>query len=178
MRAASLERAQAAVELALLMPVLILLLAGTLEGGTFLSEHTSVVNAAREGARFMLDGGTNAELANVVRGTTHGLPTTDPTHYQAWVITGQTNASGVITGGNWSATQVVGPSPALTPTLTAAQIQARLGDCNTGASPCGVAANVRFVAVEVAFRHDSLIGPLTLPGGGLTLRSYSIVRRI
>ncbi|MGH2353297.1 MAG: TadE/TadG family type IV pilus assembly protein, partial [Chloroflexota bacterium] len=58
------ERGSAAVELALILPVLMMLLMMALEGGLFLGKHVSVVNAAREAARYLVDGGTTADLAD------------------------------------------------------------------------------------------------------------------
>jgi hypothetical protein len=177
----ALERGAAAVEMAILTPLLVVMLVGVMEGGTFLQEHLSVVNAAREGARFKLDGGSDGEVLGLVRSTTRGLPTTDPNRYSVWLITGQTSAAGTINGGStteWNPVKLAGSATETVPTLTAAQAQARLNDCNSGADPCGLPANLRFVAVEVGYRHDALFSTLTLPTGNLTLRSYSIVRRL
>ena len=175
------ERGAAAVEMAMLTPLLVLMLVGVMEGGTFLQEHLSVVNAAREGARFKLDGGSDAELLDLVRSTTRGLPTADPNRYRVWIITGQTSGAGTINAGSstqWNPVKLAGPASETSPTLTAAQVQARLNDCNSGADACGLPANLRFVAVEVAYRHDALFSTLTLPTGNVTLRSYSILRRL
>lgn len=46
------EEGQSLVELALLLPVLILILAGALDLGRAFYAYTTVVNAAREGARY------------------------------------------------------------------------------------------------------------------------------
>jgi TadE-like protein len=169
------ERGVAAVEMAILTPLLILMLVGVMEGGTFLQEHLSVVNAAREGARFKLDGGSDAELLGLVRSTTRGLPTSDPNRYSVWIITGQINGASMT---QWNPVKLAGPASETAPSLTAAAARARFIDCNTGADPCELPANLRFLAVEVGYRHDALFSTLTLPTGNVTLRSYSILRRL
>jgi Flp pilus assembly protein TadG len=45
------DRGAAAVEFALILPILLLILMGTIEWGWFFFTHQRVVNAAREGAR-------------------------------------------------------------------------------------------------------------------------------
>ena len=57
--------------------------------------------------------------------------------------------------------------------LTASAIQARLAGAGAG-----VPVNLRFVAVEVAYRHNALTGSLALPTGAITLRSYTLIRRM
>jgi hypothetical protein len=184
--AAHPERGQVALELALTLPVLLLLLLIALEAGLFLAEHISVVNAAREGARYLVDGGAPAEVAAVATGNSRGLAVTDPARYQVWVITGATDGAGNVLAGSWSAQQVAGPTPPVAPSLTPALVAEKLRDCNTAAPTpiagtpvpsCGPAAAMRFVAVEVAYEHRAITGSYLLPSGTLTLRSASLIRR-
>gem|GEM_PF-2367961 len=163
------ERGQAAVEMALLVPVLVTLLMMVLEGGLFLGEYVSVVNSARESARYLLDGGSDTDLASLAPYNARGLAT-DPAHFDVWVIRGQTDSSGNVTF--TSTTHPLGNGPAQ-PLLSAAAVQQRLAG-----SGAGTAANLKFIAVEVAYRHQGLTGTLALPSGALTLRADSLVRRL
>jgi Flp pilus assembly protein TadG len=163
------ERGHAAVELSILLPMLMMLLMMALEGGLFLAEHISVVNAAREGARFLVDGGTDAELTTLITDANRRLGT-NPAGFDAWVLRGQTSGGGVVTITSTSHPWV-GSSPG--PVLTASAIQTRLNG-----TVAGVAANLPFVAVEVAYRHAGITGRIALPTGSLTLRSYTLIRRL
>jgi Flp pilus assembly protein TadG len=59
------ERGQALVELAVLTPILVLLLAGIVEVGDAFNAHMSVVNASRDGARLIAKGGaTDAQVVS------------------------------------------------------------------------------------------------------------------
>lgn len=58
---------QAAVELALVLPLLVLLLFGMLEGGRILGTYLSVNHAVREGARLAALGATDAMIDQRVR---------------------------------------------------------------------------------------------------------------
>jgi hypothetical protein len=167
------ERAQATVELAVLLPLLATLLMMVFEGGLFLAEHISVVNAAREGARYVLDGGADADVAAVTTGNSRKL-VTSPSRYDVWVIRGHVGSgNAVVFDGTYHAVAGASAQPWLTP----AAVRSRLSDCNTGASPCGTANGMRFVAVDVAYRHDALTGRLALPSQMLTLHAYTVVRR-
>jgi Flp pilus assembly protein TadG len=171
-RRAQLRRAEAgqvAVELALLLPVLLLLLLGALEAGLFLGEQVSVVNASREGARFMLDGASDADVAGLVAGTRRGL-FVDPTRFDVWLYQGQTNGAGAVT---LTRTAHVAGAGSATGSLTAAGVQARLNG-----SAGGTAANTRFLVVEVASRHQGFTGRYLLPTGQLVLRAHTLMRRM
>uniref|UniRef100_A0A7C1J7Q0 Pilus assembly protein n=1 Tax=Ammonifex degensii TaxID=42838 RepID=A0A7C1J7Q0_9THEO len=56
------ERGQATVELALVLPVLILILFGIMEFGRLFSAYLVITNAAREGARLAAVGGDDAAV--------------------------------------------------------------------------------------------------------------------
>jgi hypothetical protein len=50
------ERGQSMVEMALAFPILLLVLAGTLEVGKYFNDYITILDATREGARFAADG--------------------------------------------------------------------------------------------------------------------------
>jgi hypothetical protein len=50
------ERGQSMVELALAFPILLLVLAGTLEVGKYFNDYITILDATREGARYSADG--------------------------------------------------------------------------------------------------------------------------
>lgn len=60
------ERGQSVVELALVLPVLVLLLTGILEFGLIIHQYLAVTEAAREGARVAAVGQTDAQVNSKV----------------------------------------------------------------------------------------------------------------
>ena len=61
------NRGQAMVEFALALPVLMLLLIGSMEFGLVINQYLVLAEAAREGARSAALGGTNTEITAVVK---------------------------------------------------------------------------------------------------------------
>ena len=69
------ERGAAAVEFALLLPVLVLLIGGIVVYGRFFFTQLQLTNAAREGARAGIVGGDVVVRANTAGGATPGWQT-------------------------------------------------------------------------------------------------------
>ena len=61
------ERGQTLVELALVLPVIILILFGTLEFGRLFHSYIVITNAAREGARLGAVGKSDEEIVSRIR---------------------------------------------------------------------------------------------------------------
>ncbi|HEX3032057.1 MAG TPA: TadE family protein [Bacillota bacterium] len=61
------ERGQAMVEMALIAPILMLLLFGTIEFGRIFNSYLEVTNAAREGARAGVVGATDSSIVTAVK---------------------------------------------------------------------------------------------------------------
>ncbi len=74
------RRGQALVEFALILPVLLIVLLGIIDGGRLIYEYNAVSNAAREGGRTAIINQTPAEVRAKAaqQATGLGLPTTDP----------------------------------------------------------------------------------------------------
>lgn len=69
------EKGQALAELALVLPVLILLLFAIIEFGRVFSAHLTVIAASREGARYGIVGATDAEIVAHVKESAATLDT-------------------------------------------------------------------------------------------------------
>lgn len=67
------NRGQAIVELAILLPVLMLILMGILEFGRIFSAYMIISHASREGARTGSVGGSDIEIIAAVQGTSPTL---------------------------------------------------------------------------------------------------------
>ncbi|KRE62293.1 TadE/TadG family type IV pilus assembly protein [Nostocoides sp. Soil756] len=73
------ERGAAAVEFALLLPVLVLLIGGIVDYGRYFFTQVQLSNAAREGARAAIVGGDPAVRAKAAGGATPGWTDVQPT---------------------------------------------------------------------------------------------------
>lgn len=71
------QRGQAAVELALVIPLLLLLVFGVFEFGRLLNAYLTLQHAAREGARLGVLGATDSEIIAVIESTAVTLRTAD-----------------------------------------------------------------------------------------------------
>jgi Flp pilus assembly protein TadG len=71
-RTRRLERGAAAVEMAIILPLLVLLLGGMVDYGRFFFTQIQLTNAAREGARAAIVGGDPVMRATAAGGTTPG----------------------------------------------------------------------------------------------------------
>lgn len=70
------ERGQAVLELALILPILLLLLFGIIEFGIIFHDNLVLNQAAREGARLGVVGGTDEEIREMVERVAPGLDRT------------------------------------------------------------------------------------------------------
>lgn len=98
------ESGQSLVEVALFLPILLLMLVGIVEIGNLLVTQNRVTTAARTGAGFGAsyyvendwagDGGTAAAMGNVVLNTVTETLELDPQLWDVWSIYGKVNAGG------------------------------------------------------------------------------------
>jgi len=74
------RRGQALVEFALILPVLLVILLGTVDAGRLIFAYNAVANAAREGGRTAIINQTPAEVRQraAEQATVLGMPTADP----------------------------------------------------------------------------------------------------
>lgn len=75
MKALKNQKGQALVEFAIVLPLILLIVLGIVQFGMLLSSYLSLTNAAREGARAGVIGGTNYDIIETVKNT---LPTLNP----------------------------------------------------------------------------------------------------
>ena len=67
------ERGQSMVEFAIMLPLLILIVMGILEFGMMMNSYLGINNAAREGARLGIVGGTDTQIQNIILSTSPSL---------------------------------------------------------------------------------------------------------
>ena len=169
---------QSVVEMALLLPLLILLLSVLVEAGLALNAWVRVNTAARDATRFALDAGRPPQVAELVRTKLAGIDfgssrtITDSPNLDIYIITGTTGVSGTISV--WSVRHIYdgdGGGPA-TPTVQRATIEQRLR--SQGVQP---SQNMPFVLVEVDFKYTPLLGTLLGRGTRLPMMSYAIIQQ-
>ncbi|HUW95264.1 MAG TPA: TadE family protein, partial [Anaerolineae bacterium] len=71
------EDGQSLVEVAFMLPVLLLLAVGIVELGNALNAYNQTINAAREGVRFGSMGGSDNGVMTIVQGAASQLTTYD-----------------------------------------------------------------------------------------------------
>jgi Flp pilus assembly protein TadG len=69
------EKGHALIELALMMPILTMLLAGTIEVGNAINAYLTIEEASREAARLIVRKGSSANVNGLVQSLTNRLPT-------------------------------------------------------------------------------------------------------
>ena len=142
------ERGQGLVEMALILPFLLVLVIGIVELGIALNRQLTVVNAAREGARFGAFGATPGDIhaqtllatsgmfefteQNAVVAVIHATTNDDGSDFEEWV-------------------ENIYPDDATIPHVTSEEVLAQL---NAEGDP----ADVRLVVVDVRYDHQSLLG--------------------
>src|SRR3712207_114754 len=109
------RKGQSALEMALVLPVLVILFSTLIEGGLALNAWIRVTPAARDPPRFAMDAGRPNDTASLVLNKLAGVEFgssrtfTQSTNIDVYIITGETDSNGNIT--LWSWDHRYGPSP-------------------------------------------------------------------
>jgi len=162
------ERGQGLVEMALILPFLLVLVIGIVELGIALNRQLTVVNAAREGARFGATGATPSDIyAETLLATSQMFDFTE-TNAVVVVIHAETNEAG---DGFEEWTEKIYPEDSTVPHVTPDEVLAEL-------TAEGDPANIKLVAVDVEYDHQSLLG-LPFVGalaGQIPIGSWTVMR--
>jgi Flp pilus assembly protein TadG len=144
------ERGQGLVEMVLVLPFLLVLVVGIVEGGVALNRQLTVVNSAREGARLGANGADTEDIyLQTLEATSDMFEFTEENAVVA-VIHATTNGSG--TGFNeW--TETLYPAGADVPHVSQDEVLAQLREEGDGN-----AANLKLVVVDVRYDHESMLG--------------------
>ncbi|MBF6613479.1 MAG: pilus assembly protein [Chloroflexi bacterium] len=170
------HKGQSMVEVALVLPLLVLILGIVIEAGLALNAWTRVNTAARDSTRFVLNAGrtddANTLVVNKLRGIDFGSDRgAASTKLDVYVITGTTTVLGTLpsTSPNWNVHHY-GSGPA-TPNITASVVQQRLSTQGADASKCVV-----FVLVEVDYIYTPIVGTIVNNGALLPMSSYALAQ--
>jgi Flp pilus assembly protein TadG len=169
------NRGTAAVEMALVSPMLIALMFGSFElGNYFMSEH-AVAKAVRDGARFASrlpistyscpSGGADGSAGSFAAGTA-----TQQSQIKSITRTGSIDGSATPRLSYWTSTQESAALPGGSPiTLT---ITCKMAS-NFSGSFSGISGNIPVITVAADVHYPSLLGQVGLKGTNLRLRSQS-----
>jgi hypothetical protein len=170
-------RGQSVVELALLLPLLILLFSTVIEGGLALNGWIRINTAARDATRFAVDAGRSQDVQTLVLNKLKGIDfgssstITGSAQLDIYIIKGSTDGSGGIPAGNWNVTHQYGMR-AGGPNLQRGTVQTRLASQGSVASQ-----NVPFTIVEVDYQYTPMLATLIVPGTKLPMSSFAIVQQ-
>lgn len=160
------ERGQSLVEVALFLPILLIILVGIVEVSHALTAYLVIANAAREGARFGAAGGKDKDITTVILTSTRLDVTAD--RADIYVIRARLNAAGQVE--KWKEAHTYGDGPEASG-LTAEGIKEWLG---SGGGPTGVELLV------TVFDYDlqSLLGLPVLSAFSerISLRAHAVMR--
>lgn len=165
------RRGQSTVEMALVLPLIVLLLSVVIEAGLALNAWIRVSTAARDATRFALDAGRPADTASLVLNKLAGM---DTTKIDVYIITGKTDDNGEIPNNStyWSVNHRYGNGSAI-PKVTRDTIQDRL----EVQGQLTAYRNMPFTIVEVDFQYSPMLATLVARGLTIPMTSYAIVQQ-
>jgi hypothetical protein len=141
------ERGQGLVEMALILPFLLVLVVGIVELGIALNRQIVVVNAAREAARFAAQGARSDDIYAQVFSAASQLPWFDGDSVAVAVVRAQTDED----GGDFTEWEVYPEGAAVlhvTPEKVLEELQQAGGDT----------ADLKLVIVDIEYDHKALLG--------------------
>jgi Flp pilus assembly protein TadG len=161
----SVKRGQSTIELALVLPLLVLLLSVVIEAGLALNAWIRVSTAARDATRFAVDAGRPSDTASLVLTKLTGL---DQSQLTVFIITVATDSNGNIT--TWSVDRRVGSG---TRRVQQSDIQQRIAVAgNPQASQ-----NLELIVVEVDYNYSPLLATLVARGATIPMTSFAIIKQ-
>jgi len=131
--------------------------------------HSTLVSATWAGARLALDGGTNGDVATVIRNSSMDALVVSGLA-DIYVVRGATNGGGNIT--QWNADHVFGTGAA-SPRIRQSDLQSKL---TAGLQPSTI-SKVSFVLVEVRFQYGGLMGSGILPVS-VPMTAYAVIHKL
>jgi hypothetical protein len=156
------QRGQSLVEVALFLPIFVMLIAGVVEISQLVITQNRVSNAARTASRFGANGGEDEGIVLVALNSVTQTLEMDENRWDIWTIHGETNSAG--TGfDEWTFNHTYGISQTqlFTDVSESAIQQQILGELQTneqGSVSTSIAGDLNFVATYVLHDVDSIIG--------------------
>lgn len=174
------ERGQSLVEVALFLPVFIVILAGLIEVSQLVITQNRVSQAARVSSRFGANGGQNDGMAIVaLNSVTQTLQMGDD-QWDMWVVRGEIDSTGTaFVPGTWEFEHVYGISNTVSYTdIDETTIQNEIfGDLQANNLPSN---NIKVVGLYALHDVESILGLDALPflNDVYTIQGFSIMRQL
>ncbi len=176
------EWGQSLVEVALFMPIILIVIAGVVEVSNLLLSSSRVEAAARNAARFGAEGGIDDGMRISALNTVTQTLSMDPATWDMWTIRGKVNSAG--TGlSEWSFAHVYGQQQTKFYSGVAAsdaeirqEVLDHLRQAELGGSNQAAAANIEFVGMFVVHDVPSILGLDTYIQGMNSVRGFNVMR--
>lgn len=161
------SRGQSLVEVALFLPIFLIILAGVVEVSQLVITQNRVTNASRAGVRFASNGGEDVGVVNVILTSVTQTLSLEEDVWDIWTIHARVNDDG---SGfrEWEFNHAYGISNTIrAPSVNEAAIQQRILDelqiDHRGETPGEIANDLRIVATYVIHDVDSILGLQAIP---------------
>jgi hypothetical protein len=173
------EKGQSLIEVTFFLIILLILVAGIVEVGAILQTKLTVVNSAREGARFGTVGASDEDITLVTQTSASNVINYRDDNADIWVIRTKTDGNGDIADAcpsdldtadsYWCVSHEVGAGSDEPDFLTYAIV----------AGDSGLLKGIKgtqYIGVAVSYDHQSIIGlPYAVGGGGMPVNSYTFM---
>ena len=177
------EKGQSLVEIALFLPVFLVIIAGLVEVSSILVTQNAVHNATRVGTRFGSNGGQDEGMALSVQNAVTDVLNLETGYWDMWSIRGKVNKAGNDFE-DWQFVHIFGDqqTQVFTDVVEAdirKEVLEHLRTDENGNKPTGIAGDVAFVGMYVGHEIDSVLGLDTLEqyAGVNSVRSLSVMRK-
>lgn len=155
-------KGQSLVEVALFLPIFLIILAGVVEASSILVTQNSVHNAARVGARFGANGGQDEGIAIAALNSVTDVLKIEDGVWDVWAIRGEIAADGNSFQA-WQFNHVYGLQQTeafsdVVDTEIQAEVLAQLQTDENGNTPAGIAGGIEFVGTYLIYDLESILG--------------------
>ncbi|MBE2224812.1 MAG: pilus assembly protein, partial [Anaerolineae bacterium] len=176
------EKGQSLVEVALFLPIFLVIIAGLVEVSNILVTQNSVHNAARVGARFGASGGEDVGIALAALNSVTDVLDLEDTVWDIWAIRGKVAEDGT-SFEEWEFNHSYGQkqTEAFSSVVEAdikAEVLKQLQTDENGNTPKKIAAGLDFVGTYLVYDLNSILGLNALESlAGITsVRSLNVMR--
>lgn len=179
------EKGQSLVEVALFLPIFLIILAGLIEVSQLVITQNRVSQAARVSSRFGANGGQDEGMMIVALNSVTQTLLTDEGSWDMWVVRGEVNDAGTaFKSDSWEFNHVYGISNTVSYSgVNESEIQANvLSELQSNISPqdyADVVGGIQIVGLYTLHDVESILGLNAIPwlDGFYTIRGFSYMRQ-
>jgi len=163
------RRGQSLVELALFLPIFLIIIAGVVEVSQLVITQNRITDAARASSRFGANGGRSEDMATVIQGAVTDTLGWDESKWDIWIIHGMLDPAGTTFLPNtWEFTHEFGYSNTVRSAdldidAIQAQIIEELQLDHKGQTEANIAGNLDIVGTYIIHDIESMLGFDSIP---------------